>query len=78
MPRLLLAMTKWQLGERDEACRILRDLQPRIDEGLRSPATSWDRRAVLEIRRKEAEALIKPKEGDEGGENATRTVDKPE
>jgi tetratricopeptide (TPR) repeat protein len=68
MPQLLLAMAKWQLGEQEEARRILRELQPRIDERLRSPSTFWDRRAVLEIRRREAEAMIKPKEADEAVE----------
>jgi serine/threonine protein kinase len=75
MPRLLLAMTKWQLNKHDEARRILRELQPRIDEVLESASTHWDRRAVLEIRRREAEAMIKPKEGDEGGEKEIETSD---
>jgi non-specific serine/threonine protein kinase/serine/threonine-protein kinase len=65
MPQLLLAMAKWQLGARDEARRMLRELQPRIDESLRSPWILWDTRAVLEIRRREAEAMIKPKDADE-------------
>jgi tetratricopeptide (TPR) repeat protein len=75
--QLLLAMTKWQLGEHDEARRMLRDLQPRLDERLRSPWIYWDHRAVLEIRRREAETLIKPKEGDEGGEKEIGNGDDP-
>jgi len=71
MPQLLLAMTKWQRGEHDEARRMLRDLQPRIDERLRSPWIYWDERAVVEIRRREAEALIKPKEADEAVEKTS-------
>ena len=53
MPQILLAMTRWQLGNHDEARRMLHELQPRIDERLRSPWIYWDRRAVLEIRRRE-------------------------
>jgi serine/threonine protein kinase/tetratricopeptide (TPR) repeat protein len=64
MPQLLLAMTKWQLGKQDDARRILHELQPRIDESLRSPRIYWDRRAAIEIRRREAEALIQPEEAD--------------
>ena len=73
--QLVLAMTKWQLDEHDEARRMLRELQPRIDERLRSPWINWDGRAVLEIRRREAEAMIKPKEADEAVENESRTND---
>jgi hypothetical protein len=68
-------MTKWQLDDRDEARRMLRELQPRIDERLRSPWINWDGRAVLEIRRREAEALIKP---DEAAEAVEKTSLNPE
>jgi serine/threonine protein kinase len=69
MPQLLLAMTKWQLGEQDEARRMLREIQLAIEKSLRSPSTYWDLRAVLEIRRQEAEAMINPKEADEAVQN---------
>jgi hypothetical protein len=72
MPELLLAMTKWQLGDHDEARAMLRELQPRIDERLQSPSIYWDTRAVLEIRRREAEALIKSLEPDEAVKNTRR------
>jgi tetratricopeptide (TPR) repeat protein len=75
--QLLLAMTKWQLGEQDEARRMLREFKPRLDESLQSPWIYWDHRAVLEIRRQEAEALIKPKEADEGGEKEIENSDDP-
>jgi Flp pilus assembly protein TadD len=71
--QLLLAMTKWQLGEPDEARRMLREIQPRIDERFRSPWINWDGRAVLEIRRREAEALIEPDQAQEAVENESRT-----
>jgi tetratricopeptide (TPR) repeat protein len=75
MPPLLLAMTKWQRGAHDEARGMLRELQPRIEERLRSPWIYWDHRAVLEIRWREAEAMIQPKEADEAVENNSRTSD---
>jgi hypothetical protein len=78
MPQLLLAMTKWQLGEHDEALRMLRELQPRIEERIRSPSTLWDHRAVLEIRRREAEAMIEPMEADEAVENEKADEQRPE
>jgi tetratricopeptide (TPR) repeat protein len=74
MPKLLLAMTKWQMGAHDEARRMLRELQPRIEERLRAPWLYWDHRAVLEIRRREAEALIKPEEAIEAVENDNPTT----
>jgi serine/threonine protein kinase len=72
MPELLLAMTKWQLGDHDEARGMLREIQPRIDERLQSPSIYWDTRAVLEIRRREAEALIESLEPDEAVKNRRR------
>jgi hypothetical protein len=54
---------------------MLRELQPRIEERLRSPWIYWDHRAVLEIRWREAEAMIQPKEADEAVENNSRTSD---
>jgi tetratricopeptide (TPR) repeat protein len=74
---LLLAMIKWQQGAHDEARRMLRELQPRIEERLRSPWLYWDHRAVLEIRWREAEAMIKPKVADEAVENNSQINDEP-
>ncbi len=56
--QLLLAMTKWQLGQQDEARRQLAEIQPALDEWLRSPSNFWLMRAQVEILRREAEALI--------------------
>jgi hypothetical protein len=77
MPQLLLAMTKWQLGDHDDARRMLRELQPRMDESLRAPWIYWAHRAALEIRRREAEAMIKPNEADEAVENGDPTPTTP-
>jgi tetratricopeptide (TPR) repeat protein len=63
--RLCLAMSKWHLGERDEARRLLREVQPAIDKSLENPSLPWQPRAGIEVFRREAEALIKPKEADE-------------
>jgi hypothetical protein len=62
--RLFLAMAKWQLGERDEARRLLAEIQAAIDKELQSTSIVWNRRATLEVLRDEAEALIEPKEAD--------------
>jgi tetratricopeptide (TPR) repeat protein len=56
--QLLLAMTQWQLGQRDTARQLLAETLPAIDKELDSPSTSWNRRATLEILRREAAALI--------------------
>jgi tetratricopeptide (TPR) repeat protein len=76
-PRLILAMTKWQLDERDEARRLLAETQPAIDKELQSPSTTWNRRATLELLRAEAGALIRPKEPDEAVENKSRSSEEP-
>jgi tetratricopeptide (TPR) repeat protein len=75
--RLLLAMTQWQLGEQDEARRLLAETLPEVQKELNAPASSWNRRATLEILRHEAETLIEPKQADEAVENKTRTNDPP-
>jgi tetratricopeptide (TPR) repeat protein len=64
--RLFLAMTKWQLGQRDDARRLLAETQPAIDEELKSPATPFNYRVTLEVLRREAEALIGQNKADEG------------
>jgi serine/threonine protein kinase len=60
-PRLLLAMTNWQLGRWEEARHQLAEMQPALDEWLQSPNNPWLRRAQVDVLRREAEALIKPK-----------------
>jgi hypothetical protein len=62
-------MTQWQLDQKDEARHLLTETLPDVDKELQSPASSWNRRATLEILRDEATALIEPKEADEAMEN---------
>jgi tetratricopeptide (TPR) repeat protein len=71
--RLLLAMTKWQLGNHDEARQLLAETLPAVAEELNDPSKAWNRRATLEVLRAEAKALIGPKEADEAVENKNRT-----
>jgi hypothetical protein len=52
-------MTKWQLGQQDEARRLLAETLPAVEEELQSPTSGWNRRATLEILRHEAESLIR-------------------
>jgi tetratricopeptide (TPR) repeat protein len=61
--RLFLAMTRWQLGQQDQARRLLAETLPAIDQEFRVPTGGWNRRATLELLRSEAEALIKPADG---------------
>jgi hypothetical protein len=64
--RLFLAMTKWQLGERDAARQLLAETQPAVDKELQSPESTLYLRALLEVLRREAEALVEPKEASRG------------
>ncbi len=50
-------MTKWKLGDRDEAKRMLAELQAATDKEIAS-APLWNRQATLELFRHEAESLI--------------------
>jgi hypothetical protein len=61
-------MTKWQLGQHDAARQLLSDTQPAIDQELQTPTTIFEYRVTLEVLRRDAESLIKPKETDEGAE----------
>ena len=63
--RMFLAMTKWQLGQRDAARRLLAEIQPAIDQKVQSRSAPWHHRAMFELLRREAETLIGPKEPDE-------------
>jgi tetratricopeptide (TPR) repeat protein len=74
--RLWLAMTKWQLGQQDEARQLLAETQPAIDKELISPSCFWFYRLGLEVLRSEAQTLIRPNDADEAVEN-TRTSDEP-
>jgi non-specific serine/threonine protein kinase/serine/threonine-protein kinase len=67
--RLLLAMTKWQLGQRDAARQLLAETLAAVDEELQSPSISWNRRATLELLRDEAGALIGKNTPDQAAEN---------
>jgi hypothetical protein len=75
--QLLLAMTKWQLGKRDEARLLLAETQPAVDKELQFPSTTWVRRTSLELLRAEAVALIGPIEADSTVENKSRTSETP-
>ena len=76
--RLFLAMTKWQLGQKDEARQLLEKTLPDVDKELQSPSRGWNQRAALEVIRREAQALIQPKEANEAVENENRTSDEPQ
>jgi serine/threonine protein kinase len=62
--RLFLAMTKWQLGQRDAARHLLTEIQPAINEELQSLATPFHYRLTLEVLRREADSLIGPKDAE--------------
>jgi tetratricopeptide (TPR) repeat protein len=68
-PRLFLAMTKWQLGQHAQARQLLEKTLPDVDKDLQSNSLGWNQRAALEVIRREAQALIKPKEAREAVEN---------
>jgi serine/threonine protein kinase/Tfp pilus assembly protein PilF len=70
--RLLLAMTKWQLGQQDAARELLAETLPAVEEEVQKPTTKWNRRAALDMLRGEAKALIGPKEADEAVESEIR------
>jgi tetratricopeptide (TPR) repeat protein len=84
--RLLLAMTKWRQGQHDEARRLLAEAQAAIDEEMKPPFPLFEFRMTSEALRREAEALIEPKEPGETVENerteneasTTTTKNKPE
>jgi hypothetical protein len=65
-------MTKWQLGAHDDARRLLREIQPALDKSLDTPVILWQYRQITEVLRREAEALIEPKEAVEAVENKSQ------
>jgi serine/threonine protein kinase/tetratricopeptide (TPR) repeat protein len=75
--RLLLAMTKWRLGNHDGARQLLSETLPAVDKELQSTSTAWNRRATLEVLRDEAKDLIGPKEANEAVATENRTLNEP-
>jgi tetratricopeptide (TPR) repeat protein len=67
--QLFLAMAKWRLGQKDEARELLAKTLPDIDKQMQPPACFWTDRVCLEVLRREAEALIEPKEKSEAPGN---------
>ncbi len=58
-------MTRWRRGQQVEARQLLAETLPAIETELQSPASSWNRRATLELLRNEAEDLIGHEKADE-------------
>jgi serine/threonine protein kinase len=75
---LLLAMSQWQLGRRDEARQLLSETKPAVVQDLQNPSSRWGRQVSLKLLLAEAEALITPMEADQAVENKNRISDKPE
>jgi serine/threonine protein kinase len=73
--RLLLVMTRWRLGERDEARRLFAETKSAVDNEVQAPTTLWGRRTTLELLRDEAKAMIEQNEADESVENKSQTND---
>ena len=71
--QLFLAMTKWQLDQKDGARRLLAKTLPDVDKQLQSPLCGEIDRVMLDVIRREAETLIEPKEAEEAVENKTQT-----
>jgi hypothetical protein len=62
-------MNNWQLGQKDDARRLLAETQLAIDNELQSLALNWNRRVTLELLRDEAETLIQANEVTEAVES---------
>jgi tetratricopeptide (TPR) repeat protein len=56
-PPFFLAMTKQKLGDKAEAKRIIADAEKAMDEEMKANVP-WNRRAALELFRREAEAEL--------------------
>jgi serine/threonine protein kinase len=74
-PQLFLAMAKWQMGQRDDARSLLREIEPAIEKSLATPNLLWTRQLTKDQLRREAEALIEPKARDEAVENESSSND---
>ena len=72
-PQLLLSMAKWQLGEKDEARRLLAEIRPAIDEAIRLPSLRGITGRRLKCLRREAEALIEHDQADVAPKNDNPT-----
>jgi tetratricopeptide (TPR) repeat protein len=60
--RFFLAMAEWRLGRRDEAQTQLRTAVHLTEQELRASLTPpWNRRVTLQLLRREAEAMIRPR-----------------
>jgi tetratricopeptide (TPR) repeat protein len=68
--RLLLAMSQWRSGQRDEARRLFAETISPVEKELQVPTTLWGRRTSLELLRAEAEAMIEPKPKNKAVENS--------
>ena len=56
-PKVLMAMVQWKLGDDKESRELFAEVQANYDDAVNS-ASSWNRRATLELFRREAEGLI--------------------
>jgi tetratricopeptide (TPR) repeat protein len=56
-PKLLMAMVHWELGEVKKSQELFDEVQSQYDDAINS-ASSWNRRATLQLLRDEAEALV--------------------
>ena len=56
-PKLLMAMVHWKLGDDTKSRELFAEVQAKYDDAVNS-ASSWNRRATLELLRREAEGLI--------------------
>jgi serine/threonine protein kinase len=74
---LFLAMTKWQLGQREEARQMLAEAESAVENELQFSSTGFARRTSLELLRAEAKALIGPKTADQAVENENASVTNP-
>jgi tetratricopeptide (TPR) repeat protein len=75
--RLYLAMTKWQLRKHDEARELLAKTLPDLDKQVQSASCFWTDRLGLETLRRQAVALIEPKEADEAVEKKAASATSP-
>jgi tetratricopeptide (TPR) repeat protein len=56
-PKVLMAMVQWKLGDDTKSRELFAEVQAHYDDAVNS-SSSWNRRATLELFRREAEGLI--------------------
>ncbi len=56
-PKVLMAMVQWKHGDDAKSREMFAEVQAHYDDAINS-ASSWNRRATLELLRREAEGLI--------------------